>query len=35
MYRRGKPGSKIHLSRGERLPLVAGVSAANTRDSQP
>ena len=31
---RGKPGSKIHvLPEGTGLPLVAGVSAANTNDS--
>lgn len=32
---RGKPGSKIHaLSDRSGLPLVVGVSAANTHDSQ-
>jgi len=31
---RGKPGSKIHVaSEGQGLPLVVGVSAANTNDS--
>jgi transposase len=31
---RGKPGSKIHVvSEGGGLPLVVGVSAANTHDS--
>ena len=32
---RGKPGSKIHvMSEGAGLPLVVGVSAANTNDAQ-
>lgn len=32
---RGKPGSKIHvLSDAAGLPLVTGISAANTHDSQ-
>lgn len=32
---RGKPGSKIHvLSEANGLPLVVGVSAANTHDSE-
>lgn len=32
---RGKPGSKMHvLSDAAELPLVVGVSAANTHDSQ-
>jgi hypothetical protein len=31
---RGKPGSKIHvLSKGAGLPVVVGVSAANTNDA--
>ena len=32
---RGKPGSKMHvLSDANGLPLLVGVSAANTHDSQ-